>query len=127
MIPLVHSSMKQESSEMSLKWQLGVRYLLVLFVCAIKTSFAHAAPLTENEKLAFMRGSVSSCIAKNNIALQSKDPGQRNAIQSYCTCHASTVAGMATKKELSQISRGIVPDTFPAKVQRAREECLKAL
>jgi hypothetical protein len=112
---------------MSLERQLGGRNLIVLFICMIKTSFANAAPLTENEKLAFMRGSVSSCIAKNNIALQPRDPGQRNTIQLYCTCHASTVAGMVTKQELNQISRGIVPDTFPAKVQRARENCLKAL
>ena len=86
-----------------------------------------ATPLSDAEKLAFMRGSIPGCISKNVIAQNITLQEDKKLIESYCSCQASTVASIVTKEEVTQISKGIVPISFPSKVQLAREQCISSI
>ena len=94
---------------------------LLLFSSALK-----ATELTAQEKLDFIKGSVSPCISKNSIG-KSLTTSELSAIKSYCSCHASTMASIITREELAQISKGSVPTSFSNKVVQARESCISSM
>ena len=86
-----------------------------------------ATPLTDQEKLGFIRGSVPGCVSKNVLAQNISQDADRKLIESYCSCHASTVASIATREEMNQVVKGVVPASFSQKVQQAREQCIKQI
>ena len=94
---------------------------LLLFSSALK-----AAELTAQEKLDFIRGSVSPCISKNSIG-KTLTASELSVIKTYCSCHASTMASIATREEMAQVSKGSIPSSFSNKVAQARESCISSM
>ena len=86
-----------------------------------------AIPLTDQEKLSFIRGSVPGCVSKNVLAQNISQDADRRLIENYCSCHASTVASIATREEMNQVVKGVVPGSFAQKVQQAREQCIRQI
>jgi len=91
------------------------------------SAYVIATPLTDQEKLGFIRGSVPGCVSKNVLAQNISQEADRRLIESYCSCHASTVASIATREEMNQVVKGVVPGSFAQKVQQAREQCIKQI
>jgi hypothetical protein len=94
---------------------------LLLFSSALK-----ATELTPQEKLDFIKGSVSPCISKNSIG-KTLAASELSVIKTYCSCHASTMASIATREEMAQVSKGSIPSSFSNKVVQARESCISSM
>lgn len=84
-----------------------------------------ANPLSNEEKLSFIRGSVSPCISKNIIAQNITSLDDKRLIENYCTCHASTMASIVTREEMISVNRGSIPKSFESKVIQARQQCIQ--
>ena len=85
----------------------------------LSSSALKAAELTAQEKLDFIKGSVSPCISKNSIS-KTLTASELSVIKTYCSCHASTMASIATREEMAQVSKGSIPSSFSNKVVQAR-------
>ena len=86
-----------------------------------------ANPLSNEEKLSFIRGSVSPCISKNIIAQNITAKDDRQLIENYCTCHASTMASIITREEMIAVNRGSIPKSFESKILQARQQCIQQI
>ena len=89
--------------------------------------YSFTTPLTNGERLAFIRGSVPGCVAKNTLAQNINQEADKKIIESYCECQATTTASMATREEMYQVKSGVVPNSFSQKVQQARDRCIKQI
>ena len=92
---------------------------------ALYTQVLLANPLSNEEKLSFIRGSVSPCISKNIIAQNITAKDDRQLIENYCTCHASTMASIITREEMIAVNRGSIPKSFESKILQARQQCIQ--
>lgn len=94
-----------------------------LFLMSLFSGALNAAELTGREKLDFIKGSVAPCISKNSIG-KTLNNSELSVIKTYCSCHASTMASIATREEMAQVSKGSIPSSFSNKVVQARESCI---
>lgn len=99
-------------------------YIFILL--AVFSSALNASELTPQEKLDFIRGSVAPCISKNRIG-KTLTNSELSVIKTYCSCHASTMASIATREEMAQVSKGSIPSSFSNKVVQARESCISSM
>jgi len=94
---------------------------LLLFSSPLK-----ATELTPQEKLDFIKGSLSPCISKNSTG-KTLTASELSVIKTYCSCHASTMASISTREEMAQVSKGSIPSSFSNKVVQARESCISSM
>jgi hypothetical protein len=86
-----------------------------------------ANPLSNEEKLSFIRGSVPPCISKNIIAHNTTSSDDKRLIENYCTCHASTMASIVTREEMISVNKGSIPKSFESKILQARQQCIQQI
>ncbi len=104
-----------------------VNFIKCIFFFSIFCSSAlKAAELTAQEKLDFIKGSIPPCISKNSIG-KTLSNSELSVIKTYCSCHASTMASLTSREELTQMSKGSIPSSFSNKVVQARESCISSM
>jgi hypothetical protein len=108
---------------MMLKLNIKDRLAACLMIAPIAV---FATPLSSKEKLDFVRSASASCIAKQN-ANRNLSAKEKDGINLYCTCHASTLSSLVTTEELLEFSKGLTPSQFSTKVAEARKQCINAL
>ncbi len=97
-----------------------------LFFCLILfAGYANAAPLTDQEKIEFIKSSVPSCVSKNIVAQKITSADDKKLIQKYCTCQATVMTAISTREEMKEVVAGRVPKTFANNVKRAQDECIR--
>jgi hypothetical protein len=102
------------------------KFLSIIFINLIYISTSYGTPLTSQEKFDFQRSSVPACIAKQN-ASRNLTAVEKDGVVIYCNCHASVMASLATREEMSEFNKGKLPSTFEPKVIEARSQCIKSL
>jgi hypothetical protein len=104
---------------------MGKIFSILIFASSY-ASLAFSTPMTEQEKLDFIRGHFPSCIAKNN-ANKELTSDQKVGIENYCSCSGSVMASLITREELQEVAKGILPTTMLPKAREAQQACIEAL
>ena len=92
----------------------------------IQISYANAVPLSKVEKEEFIKGSVNHCIAKNNNG-RKLTYNEKKGVENYCNCHATIMAEISLKEEMSDVIKGRPSQSYKNKIAKAREECINKL
>ena len=96
---------------------------IVLLFCLISVN-VYSTPLTDSEKLDFVRGSVPGCVSKNVIAQNITSSQDKKLMEQYCTCQAVTMTAISTREEMKEVNAGRIPQSFTDNIKRAREQCI---
>ena len=100
-----------------------MRLCILYFFLLVST--ASATPLTEQEKIDFIKSSVPSCVSKNVVAQKITSSDDKKLIQKYCVCQATTMTAISTREEMLELNSGKVPKSFADNVIKARDECVR--
>ena len=101
------------------------KYFLCALICFLSES-ALAMPLSIQEKQEYIKGAIPSCFSKQSLN-RKMNQQEKAGLSAYCECHANKMSKSLTREEMSQLSKGVLPNSLPPKVKEAQSSCIETL